>query len=122
MEPEILFGEFVREMSVQQEQISFNDLAVKPKKNAQGNPLPIETEKLKVRGSDIYRILAPYTNVRFLDQAKAVIPLALYLMLFQVFILRQGVSDAGIIVGGLLAVMVGLMLFMEGLKLGLMPL
>ena len=29
--------------------------------------------------------------------------------------------DASIIAGGLLAVMVGLMMFMEGLKLGLMP-
>ena len=31
------------------------------------------------------------------------------------------VIDAAIIAGGLLAVMVGLMMFMEGLKLGLMP-
>jgi hypothetical protein len=76
---------------------------------------------LQVSGKDVYRILAPYTSIRFVDQAKAVVPLALYLMLFQIFILRQGVADALIITGGLMAVMVGLMLFMEGLKLGLMP-
>lgn len=60
--------------------------------------------------------------MRFVDQARAVVPLAVYLVLFQILILRQGVSGAWIIGGGLLAVMVGLMMFMEGLKLGLMRL
>ena len=36
-------------------------------------------------------------------------------------VLQTPVIDAAIIAGGLLAVMVGLMMFMEGLKLGLMP-
>lgn len=121
MSSEIRFGEFVREMSVRQNQISLKDLAVKPKQDNQGKDIPIQPEKIKVNSKDIYRILAPYTSVRFVEQAKAVIPLALYLMLFQIFILRQGVTDAMIISGGLMAVMVGLMLFMEGLKLGLMP-
>ena len=121
MEPGIRYGDFVREMSIRQAQISFNDLAVKPEKDAKGEDIPIKPEKLQVSGTDIYRILAPYTSVRFLDQAKAVVPLAIYLMIFQVFILRQGVTDAFIICGGLVSVMVGLMLFMEGLKLGLMP-
>ena len=49
-------------------------------------------------------------------------PLAIYLMLFQMLILRQGVEGSWIISAGLLSVIVGLMLFMEGLKLGLMPL
>ena len=42
-------------------------------------------------------------------------------MLFQVLILRQPVEDSWVITGGLFAVIVGLMFFMEGLKLGLMP-
>ena len=41
---------------------------------------------------------------------------------FQIVILRQLIDDSWLITGGLLAVIVGLMLFMEGLKLGLMPL
>ncbi|MCB0364404.1 MAG: DUF1538 domain-containing protein [Bdellovibrionaceae bacterium] len=121
MEPGIRYGEFVREMSVRQAQISFNDLAVKPQKDDQGNDIPIKPEKLSVTGTDIYRILAPYTSVRFIEQVKAVVPLAVYLVIFQIFILRQGVTDAFIITGGLFSVMLGLMLFMEGLKLGLMP-
>jgi hypothetical protein len=47
--------------------------------------------------------------------------LAAYLVLFQLIILRQVVEDSWIITGGLLAVILGLMCFMEGLKLGLMP-
>lgn len=121
MEKEIRFGEFVREVSVTKSLVSFNDLAVKPKKDDKGEDIPITPEKLHVSGMDIYRILGPYASIRFVDQAKAVVPLAVYLMLFQIFILRQGVADAMIICGGLMAVMVGLMLFMEGLKLGLMP-
>ncbi|MCB0407131.1 MAG: DUF1538 domain-containing protein [Bdellovibrionales bacterium] len=113
---QVRFGDFVRELNVSQQKISFNDLAPKPKEGSVHTP-----QKLTVTGRDVYRILAPYTSIRFMDQAKAVIPLAIYLMLFQIFILRQGVADAFIICGGLIAVMVGLMLFMEGLKLGLMP-
>jgi hypothetical protein len=65
--------------------------------------------------------LAPYFNVRLLEQVKAVFPLAIYLALFQILILRQSVQEAVLITGGLAAVIVGLMVFMEGLKLGLMP-
>lgn len=119
MSSEIRFGEFTREVSIQQNEISFNDLAAAPAPKQKDEP--VKQEKLQVNARDIYRILGPYMNVRFMDQVRAVVPLALYLMLFQVFILRQGVTDAGIIVGGLFAVMIGLMLFMEGLKLGLMP-
>ena len=50
------------------------------------------------------------------------VPLTVYLVLFQILILRQSVVDSWIITGGLLSVMIGLMLFIEGLKMGLMPL
>jgi len=59
--------------------------------------------------------------LRLLNQIKAVVPLAVYLFLFQVFILRQNVLEHGVITLGLLAVILGLMIFLEGLKLGLMP-
>lgn len=111
---EVRFGEFIHELNVSQQEISFVDLASTYKSSS-------PQQKLQVSGKDAYRILAPYTSVRFTDQAKAVVPLALYLMLFQIFILRQSVADSLLITGGLFAVMVGLMFFMEGLKLGLMP-
>nr|MCS5598136.1 DUF1538 domain-containing protein [Rhodospirillales bacterium] len=72
-------------------------------------------------GADIYNLLAPYFNIRLIEQVKAVFPLAIYLVLFQVLILRQPIQEAILITGGLGAVIIGLMVFMEGLKLGLMP-
>jgi hypothetical protein len=77
---------------------------------------------LGLRPADVYRLVQPYVTVRFVEQMKAVVPLALYLALFQLLVLRQSVGDGGIIGAGLLGVVVGLMLFMEGLKVGLMPL
>lgn len=104
------FGDFVREVSLRQYQISFNDLA------RQGSP-----GRVRLRGTDVYRILQPFVRVRFVEQARAVLPLALYLMLFQIFVLRQEVENAALILAGLMGVILGLMLFLEGLKIGLMP-
>ena len=56
-----------------------------------------------------------------MDQVRAVVPLALYLALFQILFLQHMVEDSWIIAGGLFAVIAGLMFFMEGLQLGLMP-
>jgi hypothetical protein len=76
---------------------------------------------MKLGGGDVVKVLQPYLSTRFIDQARAVVPLALYLALFQYIVLKTPVIDASIVAGGLFAVMVGLMMFMEGLKLGLMP-
>jgi len=94
-------------------QISYNDLT-KPT----GKPKP---RTIALRPIDVYRLVQPYVSVRFLDQVYALLPLALYLVFFQMFLLRQPVSDASIITAGLMAVIIGLMFFMEGIKQGLMP-
>lgn len=117
----IRFGDFIRETSIRQENISYNELVPDIKYDAHGNELPYQPPRLKLRTLDAWRLIAPYTRVRIMEQVKAVIPLAIYLVLFQMLILRQLVSDSGIIVAGMFAVIVGLMLFMEGLKVGLMP-
>ena len=57
-----------------------------------------------------------------MEQLRVVVPLAAYLILFLVFILNQIISSPLSMAFGLLGVIVGLMLFMEGLKLVLMPL
>ncbi len=122
MSQKIRFGTFIQAITVKQREISYNDLAPEPRFDSTGNEIPYKPTKLKLRPVDSYRLIKPYLSIRFIDQAKAVIPLAIYLMLFQLLILRQTVTDSWIITGGLLSVIVGLMLFMEGLKLGLMPL
>ena len=108
-------------MSVDTQKVPFQELMPEPLFDRHGNEHPQPVPKMKLGGGDVVKVLQPYLSTRFIDQAKAVVPLALYLALFQYLILQTPVIDASIIAGGLFAVMVGLMMFMEGLKLGLMP-
>ncbi len=117
----IRFGALVREITMHQEEVSYNDLAPKIKQDHDGNDLAYRPTKLQVRSIDIYRLVQPYFKVRLIDQVKAVLPLAIYLILFQLLILRQDVTDSWVITAGLISVIIGLMFFMEGLKVGLMP-
>jgi hypothetical protein len=117
----VRFGDFLREVTVPQNQISYSLLMAPTAVDARGRAIPVQPEKLELRPMDIYRLVTPYVSVRFAEQLRAVLPLALYLAVFQMIVLQRSVADAAVIGGGLMAVMVGLMLFMEGLKLGLMP-
>jgi hypothetical protein len=121
MPSEIQYGQYVRESTLKQRSVSYNDLTPKLEVDGQGQTIPHTPSKLNLQSADIYNLLAPYFNVRLLEQVKAVFPLAIYLVLFQILILRQPIQEALLITGGLGAVIFGLMVFMEGLKLGLMP-
>jgi len=107
----VRYGDYVQEIAINQQQVSYNELA-RPQRGRR---------RVRLRSIDVYRLLTPYISVRFFDQLKTVLPLAIYLALFQILILRTHIADAGAISAGLGAVIIGLMLFMEGLKLGLMP-
>ena len=111
----IPFSRYVQESNVSLDRISFNELS------DQSLSASEKPSRIKLSWQEVYRLVKPYISVRILDQAKAVLPLAIYLGLFQLLILRETVSDALIISGGLVAVIIGLMIFMEGLKVGLMP-
>jgi hypothetical protein len=67
------------------------------------------------------RLLVPYLGALHGDQLRAVVPLAAYLALFQIIVLQTPVVGPQGIFLGLGAVVVGLVLFMEGLRVGLMP-
>lgn len=101
--------------------ISFNLLTPKLVRDSDGKPIPCREPPIRLTPGETVSLLQPYVSVRFMEQIKAVLPLALYLALFQILILRHVVEDPWSITGGLFAVVVGLMFFMEGLKLGLMP-
>jgi hypothetical protein len=75
----------------------------------------------RLRPVDVHRLVTPYVSVRFTEQLRAVVPLALMLVGFQALALRTSPDEAGMIALGIGAVMLGLMFFMEGVKLGLMP-
>ena len=111
MQQTIRFGDYVQEVGIRHDRVSYNDVV------ALSAPA-----RLELRPSDVAAILRPYVSPRFFEQFRAVIPLALYLVAFQLLFLRQPVEGGATIAGAMVAVVVGLMLFMEGLKLGLMPL
>lgn len=108
----IPFHELVQQERFNTKVITYNELTKSPEAAYQ---------KIQVTRTDVQRLLTPYLKQKISEQLKAVLPLALYLVLFQTLILRQHIMDASLVVGGLLAVILGLMLFMEGLRLGLMP-
>ena len=116
------FSDFQQAVGTRVNEISFNDLAPVPERDADGNLIPVAQEPIELSGAEAVALIEPYVRVRLMEQVRAVVPLALYLTLFQLLILEQLVEDSWLIMGGLFAVMVGLMVFMEGLKLGLMPL
>lgn len=62
-----------------------------------------------------------YIRKRITQQIKAVAGIILYLLLFQSIVLGIPILDASVIALGMVAVVVGLSIFMEGLLLGIMP-
>jgi hypothetical protein len=101
--------------------LRLGDLYPAPERAADGSVVRIPSVRTRLNGREVAGLLAPFLSARIGEQRRAVVPLALYLLLFQLLILRAPVEGFWSIVGGLLAVVIGLMLFMEGLRLGLMP-
>ena len=101
MDRQIRFGSYIREITVRQKLISYNDLVPEIQQDENGADVPYHPPKLDLRNIDIYRLVQPYVSIRLYDQIKAVLPLALYLVLFQLFILRQDLTDSWVITAGL---------------------
>ena len=112
------YSDFVHESEIRHRSISYNILTPKPEKSGK---LALKPEKINIGFFKALNLLIPYTSSRIFEQIKAVMPLAAYLFIFQLLILRQPIQEATIIGLGLVAVIVGLAIFMEGLKVGLMP-
>lgn len=110
----IRYGQYLGAIRRHHRQISYNKVVALEKS------LPKSTAR-RLRLIDLHRLVTPYVSIRFLEQLKAVVPLALMLVGFQALALRTSPDEAGMIALGLLGVMIGLMLFMEGVKRGLMP-
>ena len=121
MAKEIRFGAFLREINSQHKYLSYNRVTPTRKLDASGKEIPYKAPAYRLRPADAFNLIRPYVSTRLMDQLRAVIPLAIYLMLFQLIVLREDINDAWIISSGLVAVILGLMLFMEGLRVGLMP-
>ena len=122
MSQAIRYSEYLRNVSLVEHQISYNLLTHKVGFNASGKMIPYVAPPLTLSNLDISRLIKTHVQGRFMEQFRVVIPLAAYLIMFLVFVLNQEVSAPWSMAFGLLGVTIGLMLFLEGLKLGLMPL
>ena len=118
----IRYSEYLRNASLIEHQISYNLLTPEIRFDANGKIIPYVAPPVVLSALDIFRLTKTHFYGRFMDQSRVVIPLAVYLILFLVFILNQMVSAPWSMAFGLFGVILGLMLFLEGLKLGLMPL
>lgn len=115
------FRSYQRLLSAERNKISLNALISPVNQDADGKPKTAPFKPVKLTSAEAIRLLKPYASVRFFDQVRAVVPLALYLALFHILFLQHMVEDSWQISAGLFAVVIGLMFFMEGLQLGLMP-
>mgnify|MGYP001364284313 CR=1 FL=1 len=78
-------------------------------------------KKIKIPPEDAMRMIYGYAKSRIVEQAKSIAFIIIYLVLFQVVVLRVPLDNALGTAGGLTLVIFGLAFFLEGLVLGLMP-
>ena len=112
------YGTYLAKFKIRHSTISYNRLTPKPDADGKKSLRP---NRIKVTPRYALALLRPYCGSRFMEQLRAVLPLAVYLALFQVFVLQYPIQAASTLLIGLFAVMVGLAAFMEGLNSGLMP-
>jgi hypothetical protein len=112
MAKKLRYGDYLGAVRHRQRKLSYNEVVAHTR---------LSTRKTRLRPRDLYRLLGPYVGVRFAEQLMAVVPLALFLVVFQFGALHSRVHGWEGIVLGMTAVVCGLMLFMEGVKRGLMP-
>ena len=110
------YSDYLNAVSFHHKTISYNALAPKLDPDS-----PKVDARLAITLKQSFDLIGPYCYKRIMDQVKAVVPLAAYLVLFQILILRHPIDSALMLGGGLIAVIVGLAVFMEGLSTGLMP-
>ena len=84
------------------------------RKNAKG-------QEFKVSSAEAFRWILRYVKQKLAEQFKVVAGIILYLIFFQILVLGTPILDAGIIGIGIVMVILGLTLFLEGLLLGIMP-
>jgi len=78
-------------------------------------------DRVHVTFKQALSILGPYIWRNLKEQIITVIPICLYLVLFQLVILRHGLTHIAWVVGGIIFVIFGLMFFLEGVRISLVP-
>jgi hypothetical protein len=86
-----------------------------------GSEQPLTPQKIHVSFSQAMRILLPYSWHKIREQLITVAPVCLYLVFFQILFLRYGLTQVGWITAGVIMVIFGLVFFLEGVRIGLVP-
>lgn len=81
-----------------------------------------DAKGVKVTFSQAMGILVPYAWHNISEQFVIVVPVCLYLALFQLVVMQRAVAQVGWVVGGIALVILGLAFFLEGVRIGLVPL
>lgn len=82
----------------------------------------VQEERIRVSFVQGVQIVAPYAWHQLFEQILLVMPVVAYMVLFQIVILQSGLAQIIALSGGILCVIIGLMFFMEGVKIGILPL
>jgi len=82
----------------------------------------MDNPRYKLGFGDTLRIVWPYVKRNFMNQVEGIWFIVTYLIVFQLLVLQLPIVYASMIAVGIFIVALGLMFFMEGLRLGLMPL
>ncbi len=85
-------------------------------------PKTLDNPRFRLGLRDTFRVLWPYGKRNFMSQIEGIWFIVFYLIIFQLLVLQLPIVYAAMIAVGIFIVAVGLMFFMEGLRLGLMPL
>ncbi len=81
-----------------------------------------QADRIRVTFWQALRILLPYSWHQIKEQVIIVVPVCAYLALFQFVVLRHGLAQVAWITGGISMVILGLTFFLEGIRVGLVPL
>lgn len=78
-------------------------------------------QKVNLSLREKMRLIIPYAYHNIKEQMLVVVPVCLYIVLFQVVILRYPLMQVGFLTGGIVLVFLGLAFFLEGIRIGLVP-
>lgn len=76
------FGDYQRLLTAGCNEVSFNTFTPEPEREAGGELIACPPQRVNLNTVEAPRVLQPYVTVRFMEQVRAVVPLALYLALF----------------------------------------
>jgi len=81
-----------------------------------------DDNRIRITPAQAARIVGTYAGHQLLEQLIVVIPVVAYMVLFQLVILRHHLEKTLVLSGGITLVILGLMFFMESIKIALLPL